>query len=501
MTAHVLAFDLGTGGCKAALVDGDGVVRATAFHPYPTTYPGPLLHEQRPEDWWDAVVRSCRSLLDGRDAEVAAIGLSGQSLALVPVAADRSLLRASVPIWSDARGGAQARRLFAEVAEDDWYARTGNGFPPDLYTAFKIGWLRDHEPELFARTALVLGSKDWVNLRLTGAVATDRSYASGSGVYRLASRAYDPELLAAAGLRADLLPPVVEPTEVVGRLLPDAARALGLPAGVGVVAGGVDNACMALGAGLDGPGRVYCSLGSSNWITVSAAEPVLDAVTRPFVFDHVVPDLYISALSTFGGGSSLAWLARILDAEDDLGALLDAAAARPIGARGLVCVPTLAGGTVLEGGPEVRGTFVGLDLGHERADLARAVVEGIALSLARAAEALGDRVALPDAVVAVGGGARGALLLGVLADALGRTVVRTSVEQDCAAVGAAALAAVGAGLRGDLAVSAAEVERVEPRAAAAARYRELAVVFAQVTEQLRASAPALAGVRAWAEED
>ncbi|WP_089155455.1 xylulokinase [Micromonospora sp. NBS 11-29] len=451
MTDVALAFDLGTGGCKAALVDLDARVLRTTFTAYPTSYPAPGRHEQRPADWWDAVVASTRELLAG-DAgrhRVVAVGLSGHSLAMVPVDAAGEPLLAAVPIWSDTRGESAAADYFAAVDETHWYTRTGNGFPRGMYTVFKAAWLRATQPDVAGRTTRVLGSKDWINARLTGALVTDASYASGSGAYDLHERRMLPEVLNALDLPAGWWPEVVPATTVIGRVTPEAAAATGLPAGVPVVAGGVDNSCMALGAGLDRAGGAYLSLGSSNWVTVAGTEPVLDPVARPFVFDHVLPDLYVSALSTFGGGSSLTWLAGLLGRDGDLDALLDAAAAAPVGANGLTCVPTLAGGTVAEGGPTVRGAYLGLDLGHTHGDLARALVEGIGFSLADAAATMLAPAPAGTSISATGGGARAGLLLQVLADLIGRPVHRPDDAQHGAALGAATLALLGVGAWSD----------------------------------------------------
>lgn len=443
----VLSYDLGTGGCKAALVADDGSVTATSFVAYPTDYPAPGRHEQRPAQWWDAIVRSTRELTTREDVhEIAAIALSGQSLAMVPIDASGSSLLDSVPIWSDTRGAEDAQGCFTSTDEAAWYLRTGNGFPAGMYTVFKIARFMREEPELAARTAVVLGSKDWINFRLTGRVATDPSYASGSGAYDLRARRYDARMLERLGIPSEWLPPIVDSSAVVGHLLDAAAAELGIPAGIPVVAGGVDNSCMALGAGVAHDGAMYLTLGSSNWISTSTAEPVLDTATRSYVFDHVVPGLYVSALSTFGGGSTLSWLAGVLGRGDDMTALLGEAAHAPVGASGLVCVPTLAGGTVLEGGPAVRGAFMGLDLVHTPGHLARAVLEGIGFSLEAAADALLGERGLPDRVVAVGGGAQDATMLQILADLLGRVVVRPAAEQHSAALGAAALALAGVGV-------------------------------------------------------
>ncbi|WP_344505429.1 FGGY family carbohydrate kinase [Dactylosporangium maewongense] len=469
----VLAFDLGTGGCKAALVDASARVLATAFVAYPTDYPAPGRHEQRPADWWAALAAATSRLpLSGH--RVRAVALSGHSLAMVPVDTDGALLLESVPIWSDVRGEAAATAFFGHLAEHDWYASTGNGFPAGMYTVFKAAWLRSGTP-LGPRVARILGSKDWINARLTGVQATDPSYASGSGAYDLQTRTLRPDVFTALGVPAGWWPDIVASTAVVGTVTAAAAAETGIPAGVPVVAGGVDNSCMALGAGLDRPGAAYLSLGSSNWVTVAGAEPVLDAVQRPFVFDHVLPGLYVSALSTFGGGSSLTWLAGLLGRDGDLDALLAEAAEAPVGAAGLTCVPTLAGGTVVEGGPSVRGAFLGLDLGHTQGHVARAVVEGIGFSLADAAAVMLAGAPPGAPITAVGGGARGALLLQVLADLLDRPVTRPADVQHCAALAAAALGWLGIGAWDSTAPLAAgteagETDVVAPRAGAAADY-------------------------------
>lgn len=501
---HVLAFDLGTGGCKAALWRADGVCTAETFAGYPTAHPGGGLAEQRPEDWWNAIVASARELLGGAAvdvADVAAVALSGQSLGVVPVDEAGTLLLESCPIWSDTRGGAQAARVFTRVREEDWYRRTGNGFPPGLYTAFKIMWLGEHRPDVLRRTHVVLGSKDWVNLRLTGAIATDHSYASGSGVYDLVAGDYDDELLAATGIPRALLPPIVPATEVVGGLTAEAAAALGLRSGTPVLAGGVDNSCMAIGARNLAEGELYGSLGSSSWLTVTSAKPVLDPVVRPFVFASVAPGLFHSACSTFGSGTSFGWLAETVFAEGERSPerLLELAATSVPGARGLLFLPTLTGGTVLEGGPDVRGAFLGLDVAHTRADLVRAAIEGIAFALGRALGALRELTTLGDEVLVVGGGSKSALWRQVYADVFGMRVVKTSIDQQAASLGAAAVAAVGVGLW-DGFERVRELHEVrarhEPDPVATETLKPLAQLFAAASEAQAAYAPALARVRA-----
>jgi xylulokinase len=456
---YILAWDLGTGGNKASLYDAQGDCLAACFTPYNTTYPAPGWREQRPWDWWHAVVESTRHLLQETQVnlnDIVCCGISGHSLGVVPLDCQGKLLLESTPIWSDARAAAQAECFFERVDERKWYRVTGNGFPPPLYTAFKVMWYRDHKPNLYDQIDKVVGTKDWINFRLTGRMVTDPSYASGSGVYDLLKWDYAPEFLRASGLPRDILPDIVPSTEIIGELRADAAELLGLSPKLQVVAGGVDNSCMALGARNTEPGRVYNALGSSSWIAVSSTEPVLEERLRPYVFAHVIPGMYTSAVSIFSAGTSFRWVRDQIcqnlvqearqSGMDVYDLMTSRAAESPVGARGLLFNPSLAGGTALEGGPKVRGAYVGLDLGHTQADLIRAAMEGIALGLRRALDHLRGLTQLADEMVIVGGGSRSPLWRQICADVYGVPVVKTSVDQQAAALGAAALAAVGVGL-------------------------------------------------------
>lgn len=496
MKHHVIAYDFGTGGTKAALYDTDGTCLAAHFCPCETLYPCPGRHEQRPVDWWESVVRSTHQLMDDCDVDpgsIAAAGISGHSLGVVPLDGDGTLLREQVPIWSDSRPDIQPAAFFEHVTEEQWYLTTGNGFPAPLYAVFKIMWLRDNEPELFEKTRTILGTKDYVNYLMTGVRATDYSYASGSGVYDLAGRRYCRKLIAASGLDASLFPEIVPATRVLGTLLPAAAEQLGLPETVQVVAGGVDNSCMALGARAVDEGDCYTSMGSSSWIAVTSAEPVLDSQSRPYVFAHVVPEKFTSAIGVFSTGSSFRWvreqLCRDLEAEDadTYERMLRSAAASPPGARGALFLPSLAGGSSLDSSPNVRGAFANLDLGHTRADLIRAAMEGISMSCSIALDALEKITRLSDQMIAVGGGSRSDDWMRIYADLYGKKMVRTNVGRQAAALGAAALALVGIGAWDDFS-KIKQVHRVrdvtEPDPDRRATYGKIIPVFRRLGEHL-----------------
>lgn len=459
MTETVIACDLGTGGIKAAIFSTDGLCIGERFVAYETFYPYPSWHEQRPADWWHSVRTAIRDLVKAPDVDpgsIQAIAVSGHSLGCLPLDACGTPLQEKVPIWSDGRAQEDADRYFARIDADRWYERTGNGFPALLYPLFKMMWLRREHPDILARTDKIVGTKDYINLMLTGRIATDQSYASGSGVFDLATGDYADDLLQAAGFERRILPEVVRSTDVLGELLPAVAADLGLPAGVVVVAGGVDNSCMALGARTFREGDIFLSMGSSSWLTVSAHRPLLDRSIRPYAFAHVVPNSFISATSIFSSGTSVKWVVDTLlkdveataraAGEDVYGTLAELAATAPCGAKGLLFVPTLGGGTSFEGGAGVRGAFVGLDLIHQRADVLRASYEGIAFGLRAALDALRTMSPIGDEIIIVGGGAKSPFWRQIFADILEVTVLKTQIDQQAAALGAAALALVGTGL-------------------------------------------------------
>jgi xylulokinase len=500
MTDTLLAYDLGTGGNKASLYDAEGRLLAAAFVPYATDYPQAGWHEQRPDDWWDSVVQSTRQLVASGAAEPASIcglAISGHSLGCVPLDAAGRLLRPSTPIWSDKRPVAQADRFFQAVDPTRWYRLTGNGFPPPHYTVFKILWYRDCEPDMFRRIDKVVGTKDYINFRLTGRIATDFSYASGSGVYDLLGWRYSDELLSAAELPRSLLPEIVPATAILGPLTAEAADVLGLPAATPVACGGVDNSCMALGARNTGEGSVYASLGSSMWIAVSSARPLLDDAAKPYVFTHVVPRMFTSAVAIFSGGTSLRWVRDHLcgdvaaraaaEGVDPYELMIALAEQSPPGAGNLLFNPSLAGGSSLDPTPRLRGAFLGLDLGHSQADVIRATLEGIALNLRLAMDELRRLGPVAREMIVVGGASRSAFWRQIFADALEIDIVKTNVGQDAGSLGAAAVAAVACGLWPDF-TPIERVHRIEsvshPDPAHVAVYRRLLPVFRQARDDL-----------------
>jgi xylulokinase len=493
MDKKIISFDLGTGGNKASLYDINGNCLATAFVPYETKYPQVGWHEQRPEDWWNAVVESTSKLLQtsGVDKEsITCLGISGQSLGAVPLDKKGNLLRETTPIWSDIRSQMETEAFFKKVDYDDWYLATGNGFPAACYTIFKVMWYRTHEPQMFAKVDKILGSKDYINFKLTGKILTDFSYASGCGVYNLKGWKYDEKFITASGIPAEIWPEIVPSTHIIGEVSPAVAQKMGLGSGVKVVCGGVDNSCMALGAKNIRDGRVYTSLGSSAWIAVSSEHPVLDKKYKPFVFTHVIPNMFTSAVSIFSAGTSFSWVKDNLCSElveearisgKDVYMLMNREAEKaPVGSNKLLFNPSLAGGTSQDPSVHIRGAYIGLDLKHGKPELIRAAMEGIAMNLRLRLDLLRKYTRVEDEILFVGGGAKSRFYLGIFADVFNTRIIKTNIDQDAGALGAAAIAAVGCGLwNGFDKIDEVHkpVEIVEPNVGNNRKYEKLLPVF------------------------
>lgn len=500
MGPYLIAYDLGTGGNKASIFDIEGNCIAAAYEPYETYYPAAGWHEQNPLDWWNAIVKSTKQVIEKAKVnknEVECCGISGHSLGVIPLDKDYQLLREGTPIWSDSRPDKQVPAFFENINEEQWYLTTGNGFPPALYSVFKIMWYRDNEPEMFDKIHKVIGTKDFINLKLTGEAFTDFSYASGTGVYDLQNWKYSDELIKASGLSKDIFPEIVPSTQVIGTLNSEVAEAMGLHDSVKVVAGGVDNSCMALGAKAFKEGRIYNSLGSSSWIAVSSAKPLLDKQTRPFVFTHVVPDQFASAMAIFAAGSSFNWVQKetcrdILKTAKDTQAdpfemMINLANESPVGANNLLFNPSLGGGSSLDKSPNIRGAFIGLDLGHTQADLIRAAMEGIAMGQRVALDELRNLTTISNDMVVVGGGSKNRKWWQIYADMYKMNIVKTNIDQQAATLGAAAVAAVGTGLWSDF-EPVDKIHKIEdtvhPILENQNKYEDLLPIFKKASENL-----------------
>ena len=485
--AHVIGVDIGTQSTKAVLVDGAGRIVAQSARSYQVETPQALWAEQWPDVWLDAVAACVAAVVVDAAVDPESIrGLCVSSLyggSGIPVDADGGPTHPCL-IWMDRRAQEEVEWVRAKVDLERLYDVTGNGV--DSYYGFtKMLWLRDKRPEAWRKTRRFLPPNSYVNACLTGAVAIDHSSAGNlGGVYDVARRGWSDEMLASLGIPRSLMPDrLVESSEVVGRLLPVWAERLGLPAGLPVVAGGVDAAVATLAAGASRAGNHVAMIGTSMcWGTIRQA---VDARHGLISMPHVVngkSDLYV-----FGGaitaGASVSWFrenfcqaemaagrARGVDPHE---LLEHGARAVAPGSLGLLFLPYLMGERSPVWDAKASGAFIGLGLHHGREHLYRAVLEGVSHALQHNIETgiRGDQP-LDDALTVVGGASRSDLWMQIIADVTGRPVLGSDVDAE-ASLGAAMLAALGTGVVADapaLRGWVRLVERARPEPAARARY-------------------------------
>lgn len=491
MRELILAHDLGTTGNKASLFDASGALLASAISPYETRYPRPGWAEQDPHDWWRAVVASTRQILQGEafsSDDVAVVSFSGQMMGCLPVDRAGAPLRPAI-IWADQRAEEEAAELARKVSPEAIYRLTGHRASAS-YSAAKILWVRRHQPEVFRETRCFLQAKDYVAHRLTDAYGTDYSDASGTNLFDLCQRRWADEILQALALSPELLPPALPSSTVLGGVTGAAARETGLRPGTPVVIGGGDGACATAGAGVVQAGDAYCYIGSSSWIAYVSREPLYDPAQRTFTFAHLDPAYLFPTGTMQCAGGSYDWLERLLrgDGTERLYGELDALAAGVApGARGLLFLPYLMGERSPHWNPHARGCFLGLTLAHGRAEMARAVMEGVALNLRIILDCFRQQGAPIHALRLIGGGARSAVWRQILADALDLPLLRAQLTVEATSLGAAVAGGVGVGLYDgyDVVRDLVRVQPAEePRADAVRRYDEVYPLFTEAYQAL-----------------
>jgi xylulokinase len=451
MTDLVLGLDVSTTATKAVLVDRGGTVVAVGVSEYPFEAPQAGWSEQSPHLWWSATCEAVASALRSAGAEAASVrcvGLTGQMHGSVLLDASGDVVRPAL-LWNDQRTGQQCDAIRDAVGAARLVELTGNDALTG-FTAPKLLWVRDHEPDVWARVAHVLLPKDYVRYRLTGALATDVADASGTLLLDVAGRRWSSEVISALDLDAGVLPELFEGPEVTGTVSVSAADATGLRAGTPVVAGGGDQAANAVGVGAVSPDVGALSLGTSGVVFVPTAAPVIEPAGRVHSFCHAVPQIWHVMGVMLSAAGSLRWYRDALAPGEDFGALVAAAGDVPPGAEGLRFLPYLTGERTPHPDPMARGAFVGLTVRHTRAHLTRAVLEGVAFGLRDGLQLMRDAgVPMPSELRASGGGTKSPVWRQIVADVLGVRLVSVGTAEG-AAFGAAVLAAVGSGWHGSV---------------------------------------------------
>lgn len=458
--AYLIGIDVGTSGTKTALFDEVAHCVASRTVEYPMYQPQNGWAEQDPADWWNAVAEGIRAVLEKsgvRAGDIAGVGLSGQMHGLVMLDDQGNPLRRAI-LWCDQRTGRECAELEATMGRDRLIAVTAN---PAMtgFTAAKILWVKRHEPECFARCAHILLPKDYIRYCLTGVFATEVSDASGMQMMDIPGRRWSPEMLELLGVREEQLGRMFESPEVTGRVNREAAALTGLCEGTPVVGGAGDNAAAAVGTGVVAPGRAFTTIGTSAVVYTVSDGVHIDPQGRVHTFCASVPGKWTVMSCTQSAGLSLQWLrntcctAEQAQAEQegrDVYALMDEMAAGvPIGAGRLLYLPYLMGERSPHPDPDCRGVFFGLSAVHSRANLIRAVLEGVAYSQRECVDVFREMGVSVEDMAVCGGGGRSRIWRQILADLYGCPVSTLRVDEG-AALGAALLAGVGAGVYTDV---------------------------------------------------
>jgi len=479
-SSHLLGLDVGTSGVKAILVAASGDVVAAATSGLTMATPRPGWAEQDPNAWWAATLASIRDVLAQRPgARMEGIGISGQMHSSVFLDRDGQVIRPAL-LWCDGRTTAECEEITRRAGGEGNLREWVRNPALEGFTLPKVLWLRNHEPEAFRRVTTILLAKDFIRFRLTGALATEPSDASGTLMFDPARMRWSEELLRSVDVPSRILPQVGGSHEVLSHVTAEAAKLTGLTSGVPVVGGGADNACGAAGVGVIAQGEAVASWGTSGTVLAPTAQPLVDPGLRAHTFCHVAPGVWYVMGVVLSAGGAFGWFREQFarDLSDSRGAserLGDEASSIAPGAEGISFVPYLQGERTPHRDASARGAFLGLSLAHSRAHLTRAVLEGICFALRDSLSILQELGLSPDHLLLTGGGARSAFVRRLQAEVYGLPVTTVNREEG-PAYGAALLAGVGAGAFPDLETAAratlsrAPLEYPEP--GAHLRYRQ-----------------------------
>ena len=493
MTKYILAHDLGTSGNKATLFSLEGKLGASVLYEYPVYYPNPGWVEQKPDDFWQAVCRSTKQLLEKAGVsggDVAAVCFSGQMMGCLLVDREGKPLRNMI-IWADTRAGKQAEEMEAKIGMDYVYRTTGHRISAS-YSAAKLLWVRENEEAVYKRTYKMLHAKDYIILKLTGNYVSDYSDASGTNLFDLVHKSWDQKILDALGIPLSLLPDARPSTDQAGTITAEAAQETGLLAGTPVIAGGGDGSCACVGAGVVSEGSAYNVLGSSSWISLATKAPVQDPEKRTFTWVHLDPALYTPCGTMQAAGYSYNWykntlcldeIAKGKESGENPYKLIDSAAlASPPGAGGLLYLPYLLGERSPRWNHDARGAFVGLSVTTGKGDISRAVLEGVGFNLKIILDILEKGAAAGgiNEVIMIGGGAKGAVWLQILADIWQKPLAVPAYTEEATSLGAAVCGGVGIGAFRDFSVIRdfnAPVQKITPNRKLAPVYEKLFPLF------------------------
>lgn len=479
-----IGIDLGTSAVKLLMMDGDGTVKNVASQEYPLYFPKPGWSEQNPRDWWEAVKQGMHALLAPFDASrVAGISFGGQMHGLVMLDEKDQVIRPAI-LWNDGRTAKQTDYLNQVIGKERLSACTGNiafaGF-----TAPKLLWVREEEPEHFKRIAKIMLPKDYLAYRMTGTFCTDVSDASGTLLFDVKNKRWSEQMLQICGIQRSQLPDVYESSQAVGTLREEAARELGLPAGILVAAGAGDNAAAAVGTGTVGEGRCNISLGTSGTIFISSKTFCVDDHNALHAFAHADGNYHLMGCMLSAASCNKWWMDEILKTKEYEREQQNITG---LGENSVFFLPYLMGERSPHNDPNARGAFVGMSMDTSRERMTQAVLEGVAFAIRDSFEVAASLGILVERSKICGGGAKSPLWRTIIANVLNRKIDVIESEEG-PGLGGAILAAVACQEYESVEEAAARIVRVtdtvEPDPEIAEKYERQYRKFTEIYPALR----------------
>jgi len=458
--AYLMGIDVGTTGTKTILIDEAGKIISSSLEEYPLYTPRPNWAEQNPEDWWSATIKSIKGVLAKsgiKGEEIKGIGLSGQMHGAVLIDKNYKVLRPCI-LWCDQRTAKQCEYITRTIGRDRLIRLACN---PALtgFTAGKVIWVRDNEPQIYEKIFKILLPKDYIRFMLTGSFATEVSDASGTLFLDVKERRWSDEILEKLDIDRDLMPECYESTVVSGEVSGDVSRQTGLRVGTPVVGGGGDQAAQAVGSGIVKEGRISSTIGTSGVVFAFSDEVKVDPSGRVHTFCHAVPKKWHIMGVMLSAGGSLRWFRDSLGGQeveeakargiDPYEVLIEEASSVEAGCEGLIFLPYLTGERTPYADPDAKGVFFGLTLRHKKPHLIRSIMEGVSYGMRDSLEIIKGMGVPVMEVRASGGGARSSLWRQIQADVSDVELVTVNITEG-AAFGAALLAGVGTGIYGSV---------------------------------------------------
>lgn len=462
MPKYILAHDLGTSGNKASLFTEEGKMIGSEVASYDVHYFNGTWAEQNADDWWQAVCHSTKSLINRLDinpSNIAVVSFSGQMMGCLCVDETGQPLREAI-IWADQRAQEQVTMIEKQISQKDYYQIVGHRNTAS-YGLQKFIWIKDNEPEIYEKTYKVLNAKDYIVAKLTGNFYTDYSDGNGFGCFDINNLQWSDKLIDIANIDKNKLPELKPSTFQAGKVTLKASEHTGLLEGTPVVIGGGDGVTASVGAGSIEPGKTYCSVGTSAWITTAAEKPIFDEEMRTVNWAHVVPGLYAPNGTMQTAGESYSWLTKTLFKEviqeakekgvSPYELINEEIEKVPIGSNGVLFLPYLLGERAPRWDAYAKGAFIGLKSETSNWDLARSVLEGVSFNLAIVLEALRKEMVI-DEITIIGGGAKGPVWRQIMSEIYNADLLVPEVIEEASSMGAAVTGGVGIGLFEDFTV-------------------------------------------------